>query len=278
MGSYSAAGISLKGQRRNNQDRWLALTDQGSALLVVSDGLGGHPKGDAAAEIFVTICRNLYQAAPKPLDNPSDFFRRCIREAHQVINLFGTRQSPPVKPRTTAVVALIQDGVASWAHVGDSRLYLLHDGEIISTTEDHARVLRVSANDHVIERTAMTRCLGGGDHPPAASIAPARKLNPGDTLLLCTDGLWNQLPPQRLSTAFKSKANVDQELNQLASEAASNPKSDNVTAVALQWREELAAVRHQSVPQDPGLDDAVACLSKFVKSYEKRLKKPEIEL
>lgn len=236
---FVAARASAIGERDCNQDRCFFLDGGDSILLGLGDGLGGHPRGEIAAQLLQDVCENLFRQAAKPITDPERFMLQCIGKAHHAIRRFGDRQQPPVAPRTTAVLALIQDGVAHWSHVGDSRLYLIRNGRLISRTRDHAHVqfVRDSAEHGPRAHTSLTRCLGGLAEPPTTTCGPATALQAGDVLLLCSDGLWGQLDPRLLLSAFAADSDtLPERLPQLVTQAAGRPQSDNVTAVALQWR------------------------------------------
>jgi serine/threonine protein phosphatase PrpC len=252
--AFEAARATLTGDRPSNQDRCLALHSRGSVLLAVADGLGGHPRGEIAAQLLIDVSGSLFRQAAKPIDDPADFMLRCIGRAHQAILRFGSRQDPPVAPRTTAVLALIQGGTAHWAHVGDSRLYLLRGGQVQAQTRDHAhiRFVRHSADDVSHPRTSLTRCLGGLPQPPLTTCGAATVLEAGDTLVLCTDGLWGQLTDRRLAGAFADRAApIEAGLRALVAQAGAAPNSDNVTAVALRWLAERGAGAAQPISPVP---------------------------
>lgn len=251
--AFEAARATLTGNRASNQDRCLALHSHGSVLLAVADGLGGHPRGEAAAQLLIDVSESLFHQAAKPIADPADFMLRCIGRAHQAILRFGSRQDPPVAPRTTAVLALVQDGAAHWAHVGDSRLYLLRGGQVQAQTRDHAHVrfVRQSADEISQPRISLTRCLGGLPQPPLTTCGAATELEAGDTLLLCTDGLWGQLPDMRLA-AFADRATpIEAGLRSLVAQAGAAPNSDNVTAVALRWLAARSTEAAQPTPPVP---------------------------
>ncbi len=235
---FEAARATLTGERPCNQDRCLAQHSGDTVLLAVGDGLGGHPRGEVAAQLLIDVCDALFHRADKPIRDPDGFMLQCIGKAHQAILRFGGRQDPPVAPRTTAVLAIVQAGIAHWAHVGDSRLYLLRDGQIAAQTQDHTQVrfVRQSAAEASQARTSLTRCVGGLSVPPLTTCGAATALAYGDTLVLCTDGLWSQVPGDALSAAFAdAERPIEAELRALVTRAGAAPNSDNVTAVALRW-------------------------------------------
>jgi serine/threonine protein phosphatase PrpC len=235
---FEAARTTFTGNRACNQDRCLVLADGDCVLLAVADGLGGHPRGEVAAQLLVDVCEALFRRAVRPLADPQQFLLSCVGKAHQAIRRYGARQEPPMQPRTTAVLALVQNGVAHWAHVGDSRLYLLRDGQVMAQTRDHIQVRFVRQGGDGPSRAlaSLTRCLGGLPLPPVTTCAPATPLRPGDTLVLCSDGLWGQVPSAMLRDAFsRIRQPLHQCLEGLALEAVEAENSDNVSAVALRW-------------------------------------------
>ena len=132
---YSSGQASLVGDRHNNQDRCILLQSGGVILLGLADGMGGHPRGEAAAQILMDSCNRLLQGSAKPIRDPRGFLTRTLREAHEEIQVFGLAQKPVIDPRTTAVVALVQGNTAYWAHAGDSHFHL----SLIPRSENEAK-------------------------------------------------------------------------------------------------------------------------------------------
>lgn len=265
---FEAAKASLTGDRKCNQDRCLVLCGGETVLLGLADGLGGHPRGEVAAQLLIDVCESLFRRARKPLIDPERFMLQCIGKAHQAIIRFGRRQAPPVAPRTTAVLAVIQDGTAFWAHVGDSRLYLIRMGKVHHQTRDHAqtRFVRQSASEPSRPRSSLTRCLGGLERPPTTTCGAPTRLQQHDTIVLCSDGLWGQVSIGALAAAFDdTRSTIDGKLDSLVKAAATRPNSDNVTAVALRWLADTAASADQAAsPQDPQLDQAIQHLKSML--------------
>ncbi|BAN69920.1 PP2C family protein-serine/threonine phosphatase [endosymbiont of unidentified scaly snail isolate Monju] len=232
---HEAKRISLTGDRQNNQDRSIVLESGSTTLLAVADGLGGHPKGEVAAQLFIDTCEHMLRRAEQPIRDPRRFMYECIQRAHHAIINFGDRQTPPICPRSTAVMAIVQYGKAWWAHVGDSRLYLIRESSILVQTHDHSLVHSIDQPPTTGKsRSAITRSLGGLDQPPEISFGIPMSLQEGDTLLLCTDGLWNQVPQDDLISLL-SEQDLGAGLQRAGHVAASRPRSDNITAIALRW-------------------------------------------
>jgi len=268
---FEAARSSLIGDRDCNQDRSLVLSSGETVLLGLADGLGGHPRGEVAAQLFIDVCDSLFRRSPKPIPDPGHLMLRCIGKAHHAITRFGRRQSPPIEPRTTAVLAIVQSGVAYWAHVGDSRLYLLRDGRIHRKTQDHTQIrfVRQSAAEASRPRSSLTRCLGGVEEPPVTTCSLPTRLQPGDTIVLCSDGLWGQIPAAALTaTLAAGEQPLAERLQSLIETAATQPHSDNVTAIAIRWLAETTAGTDDAVggetSTDPRLDQAVRHLRRVL--------------
>ncbi len=225
------ARISLQGDRSNNQDRCAIFKYGQSCLLVLADGLGGHPKGEVAAQIMVNICDQLFAHAPKPISSPRLFFHQCIAQAHKLIVQYGHAQKPPVDPRTTVVMALIQDGYCYWSYAGDSRFYLIRDGSILLQSTDHS----VAQPDGAQGNRPLTRCVGGQRSVPMPSTEPPFPLKPNDVILLCSDGLWGQLSQQQLIETLWNAFPLRKALHMLGEIAEMNASShsDNISAVSI---------------------------------------------
>jgi serine/threonine protein phosphatase PrpC len=266
----TAAKMSRRGSRSINQDRSLFLSSAETVLLCLADGLGGHPRGEVAAQLLMDVTEARFRASSKPLSNPEQFMLQCIGQAHDAILRFGRRQSPTVAPRTTAVIAVIQNGIAYWVHVGDSRLYLVRDGQALVQTRDHTQVrfIRQSAEEHPRPCASLTRCLGGLPQPPTTTCGVPTPLRKDDGLLLCSDGLWNQISQHELLSLFAPGSALETQLEQLVDRAASDPASDNVTALALRWLvDDVGEARHgaDATPKvDAALEQAIENLQQVL--------------
>lgn len=272
---FEAAKATLQGERPLNQDRCFFLDGGDTILMGLADGLGGHPRGEVAAQLLADVCETLFRQTRKPLYDPEHFMLQCIGKAHQAILRFGRRQAPPIAPRTTAVLAVVQAGVLHWAHVGDSRLYLFRDGQAYRQTRDHAQIqfVRQSASQAPRARSSLTRCIGGMPQPPTTTCGSPTTLEHGDTVLLCSDGLWGQVGSRTLLSEFHDHGEpLDQRLPRLVAQAAKSPNSDNVTAVAMQWQSypelaiDLAPRDHED---DQQLDRAIHHLRCLVEQADK---------
>lgn len=261
---YEIGQASLLGDRTLNQDRTALVESAESVLLALADGMGGHPKGETAAQILVNTCKIMFSRARKPIKDPERFLASMLQKAHEGIIAYGGQQTPPIKPRTTAVVTLIQGDQAYSAHAGDSRFYLFREGQIQSRTVDHSyvemlleqRAISPEAREKHPYRNYVTRCLGGSAAPVEATISGPTPLQPDDILLLCSDGMWGALDDERLTHATNTKEPLNQVIEALAHQAteATQPNSDNVTAIALRWLKGTSSGLLKSTQTKPAAD------------------------
>jgi PPM family protein phosphatase len=241
---FSIYQESRRGGRRVNQDRMGYLYTRDSLLMLVADGMGGHARGEVAAQLTLQTMAAIYQRDAKPLlPDPARYMEQSILAAHRELLRYRAEHGLPEAPRTTIVACVIQHGIATWAHAGDSRLYLLRGGKIAERTSDHSRVnhlvsagliSREEARGHP-ERNRIFNCVGAFV-APTVEISRPTSLRSGDTLLLCSDGLWGCLGDDDIAAAFSSKTVMRgvPDLMDAALRAGGND-ADNCTAVALSW-------------------------------------------
>ncbi len=274
---------SLIGDRKLNQDRCVRVEGEDTVLLALGDGMGGHPRGEMAAQILTDTCKDYFQITPKPILNPKGFLTRLLQKAHEGILSFGYEQEPAIDPRTTAVVVLIQKDTAFWAHAGDSRLYLLRDNRVQAKTTDHSYVERLKQQGVIStkeqqthpQRNYVTRCLGGSIKSPELSFGK-HKLEAGDILLLCSDGLWGQTSERLLLAQIFSGqplANTARKLVENATQSAF-PDSDNTSLITLKMEATEAPVTAKkptpktTSSNKSNLADAIAELQNALNTFE----------
>lgn len=243
---FSIFQESRRGGRKYNQDRMGYVFSRESLMIVVADGMGGHMHGEVAAQITVEFVGQKFQREAGPrLPDPVAFLNEALNGAHAAILQYADEHGMLETPRTTVVAAVVQDGHTWWAHVGDSRIYHIRAGQIVSQTRDHSRVQQLVLQGIVREeavaahpdRNKIYNCLGA-HVAPQIDITPRARLSAGDTLLLCTDGVWGPLPSRLIATAFLNEAvmrAVPDLMNQ--AERRAGAESDNLTAVAMTWNE-----------------------------------------
>jgi len=238
------------GARATNQDRMGYCFSRESLLMVVADGMGGHVRGEVAAETALRTCATLFQRIAKPhVPDPSGFLEEALLAAHRALLQYQVVERLHEAPRTTIVACVVQQGRAWWAHAGDSRLYWLRDGVALTRTRDHSRVqsllsaglIRPEQQDVHPDRNKVLNCLGS-PHLPRIESAASQRLRPGDVLLLCTDGFWAGIGESALARAFEGQA-VEKVVPELVAQAvARNGRiADNATALAMSWESDPIA-------------------------------------
>ena len=161
------ASCNRLGNRSSNQDRCLVLERSDRVLVAVADGMGGHARGDLAAQTAVNTLRQRFLNQHDRITEPEQFLKAALEIAHLETVEAGRSSTPPVEPRTTCVACLVQGNQAWWAHVGDSRLYLLRNGRLVTRTRDHTPVEDLLQSGVINEdelsthplRNSVNRCL-----------------------------------------------------------------------------------------------------------------------
>lgn len=235
---------SRQGPREYNQDRLAYSYSKEALLLVLADGMGGHSHGEIAAELAVKTLTDAFQNLAKPLlVYPDKFLKEYIQQIHSTIDSFALVNDLPESPCTTIVAALIQSNKLYCAHAGDSRLYHLRNGRLLSRTIDHSVVQLMLQRNQINreemlyhpERHVIYNCLGG-EKSPNIELAPQREIQEGDILLLCSDGLWTGLDDQTISDILNElplKLAITQLLD--LSESTLGKSGDNLSAIGMQW-------------------------------------------
>ena len=187
-----------QGDRTEQQDR-VALFPHprggGVALAVVADGMGGHTGGALAAQQVIHTSNNNLEQFSARSESPQSLLESSLNEAHLLIK--ASRFMNEKDPHSTAVMLIVQPGKASWAHCGDSRLYRFRGDQPLFRTSDHSYVEQLVANGKITpdqalvhpNRNILMTSLGGND-APQIDFGEAQDLQPGDSFLLCSDGLW----------------------------------------------------------------------------------------
>ncbi|TSE20867.1 Serine/threonine phosphatase stp [Tepidimonas alkaliphilus] len=213
-------------------------------LAVVADGVGGYQAGEVAARI---CCETLHAAlAPthREAHNPPDPQRLqvAVHAAHQAV-LQRAWLDPTLRGMATTVVAVwLAPDRAVVAHVGDSRAYRLRQGQLTLLTRDHSRVQEALDAGRLTPQQArvwphrheITRAIGVGLR---VDIEIGRcDLQPGDTVLLCSDGLTDALPDETLARLLRETGPLDQTIQQLVRAARQAGGSDDIAVVLAQRR------------------------------------------
>ena len=228
------AAVSLCGPvRAENQDAWELMPFEAApgCALVLADGMGGHVDGAVASYLTVRAVGARLRASP----DPHAGLAQAISDANAAIARH--RGERGVTTGTTLVAAVTSGGRTSVVNVGDSRAYLRRDGSLTQVTIDHSWVAEeVRAGrlrpEEVVghpRRSVITRALIG---EPVIADAFEIGLVEGDTLLLCSDGLWEPLGDPGMLRVLGGDGGLEAALDRACAEAVRRGGQDNVTAVA----------------------------------------------
>jgi serine/threonine protein phosphatase PrpC len=238
--------------RTLNEDVYLSRPERG--LFVVCDGMGGAPAGEVASQIAVdTILAHLETSGDQCAAEGPGFLPRtnslaqAVRRSNAVIYAQGQENPQQAEMGTTVVSAWVNHHIASVAHVGDSRAYLFHDNRLEPLTRDHSLVeaeVRAGRLDReqslrADHRNVLLKVLGGAaDVDVELTEVP---LQPGDYLLLCSDGLTRMVPERTLCRAIDELRNPQRICDYLIDAANHNGGADNITVIVVEvvdrwWR------------------------------------------
>jgi protein phosphatase len=243
-----AAGRSEQGPARDmNQDGFAVCPPLG--LFVIADGMGGHPDGEIAAAIAVSAVQRFYAEpgrtwpadAAGPIDDPRAFLVAAVKHAHARIRAEAGPTIPGKRSMgtTIAVVHAERSGFCV-AHVGDSRVYRMRDRALELLTHDHTRMneyLRLGASREsalmMPDHTSLSRALGTRERVDVdVRMEDAR---PGDTLLLCTDGLSNAVSDAEIARVLAGRSDVEATAEALLGIAGARGAQDDATCIVLRW-------------------------------------------
>jgi len=241
-------------KRKGNEDSLFLNPDQN--LFIVADGMGGHAAGEVASKMAVEAINEFVTLTggddditwPFGLDENISYDGNRLKTAIKYANrkvLEATREKSEYEGMATTVAAVLVDGeTANLAHVGDSRVYLMRDGTLKQLTSDHSWVNEQiqsgvlsadQARGHPL-RNVVTRALGG--KPDLQVDMQVHKMQAGDVLLLCSDGLTTMLPDDEIHEVLEgSQGDIKRAAQELVTAANEKGGEDNITVVLIQFQE-----------------------------------------
>ena len=238
-----------QGRRRDtNQDtvgvfeaRGMFRRSKKSPLLVVADGMGGHRGGAVASHMSVEAAGKAYQRATA--DMPVDeVLLSGIMSANEAVRE-KAEQTPALDGMGTTIVAAMMNGMTVYmANVGDSRGYIIHGDEMVQVTDDHSLVaeqVRIGALTKeqaavAAGRNVITRALGRRGEIEVDMFSV--DWEPGDALLLCSDGLWGQVSDPQMLIVIQ-EMDVQPAVEQLIRMAMRSHAPDNIGVIVARLKE-----------------------------------------
>jgi len=239
---FSVYQISRRGGREKNEDRMGYCYTRDSGLFALADGMGGHPEGEVASQMSLQVMATLFQRDAKPvLKDVRRYLNEAILAGHHALIRYATERALLDTPRTTLVATVLQGREAYWAHCGDSRLYFVRGNKLLARTRDHSyselqeSLAGVVPIGERVNRNVLFTCLGSPGKPVVDIVGPLM-LQPGDKILLCSDGLWGAVEDEDITRQMAALP-ITESVPELVEQAlrTAGEKSDNVTVIAVEW-------------------------------------------
>ncbi len=239
--------------RDNNEDSF--MVDEDAGVFIVADGMGGHAAGEVASRLAVEVIRGLLMETLDPdetrlerdVSDPADQLRERLRYAmnQSSVRIRKEAQRNPAYTGmgTTVCVLMFDSDQAHLAHVGDSRIYLLREGELTRLTRDHTVVqqeidagrLTPEMARQMPHRNYLTQSVGY--HGPVEPDTSTRPVLPGDVFVMCSDGLTDPLDDEQIRDICV-RTYVTDLPETLVREALAAGGEDNVTVITVCVRED----------------------------------------
>jgi len=239
---FAVYQLSRKGGREKNEDRVGYCYTRDSGLFALADGMGGHPEGEVASQLALQTLSAMFQRdAKSQLADPLRFLHDALVAGHHQLLRYATERGLIDTPRTTLVACVLQGNAAYWAHCGDSRLYPVRGDKLVARTRDHSYSELQDTLGQVVpigerfNRNVLFTCLGSPGKPVVDTAGPML-LQPGDRLLLCSDGLWGTVDDPKIVGEL-SRHPISQAVPELVELAlrSGGERCDNVTVLAVEW-------------------------------------------
>lgn len=221
--------------RTNNEDCYLCIKPH---IYAVADGMGGHAAGEVASRMMIDTVKQYLEHA-----NPDDCNEECLRTVVLAGNekiVRAAAENPKYNGMgTTISLFYVHYGYATWAHVGDSRIYLLRDGQIQQLTNDHSLVNELLHEQKITSQEAenyphkniLTRAVGISDNL-TVDTGWCRILE-GDKYLICSDGLTNMVDEDTIKRICYEQA-MENKADKLIKTAVKNGGKDNITCIVVE--------------------------------------------
>jgi PPM family protein phosphatase len=209
----SAATGMHRGDRAYQQDQVQIISHDrvpGCVMGVLADGMGGKSGGRKAADQVILTAQQLFERYAPSRDSAAEALKQLVLEAHLMIKL--TAITSEEEPHSTVAAFIISPSrECDVVHAGDSRVYHFRHADMVSRTSDHSYVQRLVDEGQINEEEAnshpqsnlLTGCLGTHQDPPI-SVRHIDRLEVGDSIMACSDGLWHYFTPRELGAILQA--------------------------------------------------------------------------
>lgn len=230
-----------KGGREQNQDSVLCERKGDAYLFSVADGLGGYEDSALASFVVHETLKELFLSEYS--EDDTGFLEKAVDISRKILTDIK-KENKVSASYTTIVILIISGGCAQWCHVGDSRLYYLRDGRIVTRTADHsvpqmlfqAGMIKEEEIRHHPDRSKLLRALGREDKDIKPDISGIYELQTGDSFLLCTDGFWEYVNEEEIEDSFATFTDTEDCIKAMETsvkDAGLGLKTDNYTAICV---------------------------------------------
>ncbi len=241
---YKVALISNKGGRNKNEDYAGYLQLGKNGCYVVADGLGGHYGGDLAAK---TACAGVLEAFKKQPGFTADFLESYLNSAGRAMESLKKKIGRENTAKTTLVILLAGNNNATWAHVGDSRLYHFKSGRLVFQTRDHSLPQYLADSGEITadqirfheDRNRLLKVFDSNDISSFTMLGKIIEVNQNDAFLLCSDGFWDYVHENEMAKDLEISTSPERWLSSMEERLLKRVegKHDNYTALAVTARD-----------------------------------------
>lgn len=235
---FASTGLTDPGLvRPYNQDHY--YIDPEGRFFILADGMGGHAGGEEASRIATQVVKDYLEANWEAPIESYDLLEKAVYQANEGI-LEDQSNNPARADMGTTIVIIMFRNEETWrAHIGDSRLYRLREGNLEQVTLDHTwisqaiRAGEITPEDakHHPWRHVLSQCLGRRDLYEGIDIQKIEDTQSGDRFLLCSDGLTEEVQPDLIEKSLGSTENLEEAASLLVQKAKDGGGSDNITVV-----------------------------------------------
>ena len=246
MDVYGASDIGCV--RTLNEDSFCIYgLDEGNrpGFCILSDGMGGHNAGEVASQKTVQfVAESLMDAVSKESTTIPKEMKKAVQDANDGVFRMATENKSQQGMGATLVLAVVLDEEIYVANVGDSRAYAYRNGELVQITKDHSVVEEMVANGSITpeearvhpQRNIITRAMG--TDPSVEPDLFEYDYLPGDTLLLCSDGLSGMVEAEEIISILEEDMSAKDTVSTLIDAAKENGGQDNITAICIRFTQE----------------------------------------
>jgi PPM family protein phosphatase len=244
--SFSASSGSHQGDRESQQDRvclFRNVREPNCILAIVSDGMGGLTGGRKAADQVMLTAEQIFRSFDSRIDKAPELLERIALDAHLLIGLTAIASND--QPHTTYASFLItSEGECHWAHVGDTRIYHFRNEKLIVRSLDHSYVQSLIDSNEITAAQAvnhpksnvLTQCLGSKATPKITHRSIA-KLQAGDVIMACSDGVWPYFNDSELGSILENcNPREATELIIATARTRSRKRGDNLSIAIVKYR------------------------------------------